>query len=191
MCIQAALAPLIGAFGGAGAAAATGATAAAGTAAAGTAAAGASLGSVLQTIGTVVSIGGALSQGAQAADAYQQQADQIAAQQAQEREIALVEDLRTRRRMRSQIAQQRAELGARGVSLDSPTALLLGDTAARELAFASQTVRSNAAARSQELSTSQRLSRSRAAGSVLTGRITAADRLLTAAPRIWPSLAGA
>lgn len=177
MCVPGLIAGLTGA--GAGAAAATGATAAAATA-----------GSLLQTVGTVLSIGGAIAQGVQARNAYEDQAKAIEVQRQEEQQIALVEDLRTRRAMRQQIAQQRAELGARGVSLDSPTAVLLGETAARELSFASQSVRSGASARSRELSSSARLARSRGASAMMTGTISGASRLLTAAPTLWPGLSG-
>lgn len=159
-----------------------------GGAAAGTAATGWTVGSVLSLAGTAASIGGSVLGAVQSSQAARTQADYLAQQSATERQLALVEDQRTRERMRAAIAQQRAELAGRGVSLDSPTAILLGRKAASEMSFASQSVRSTAAARQAELSVAEQGYRARATTALLTGGLSAAGDMLTRVPQLWPGL---
>lgn len=167
MCVAAALAPLIGAGG----------------VAAGAAGAGAGL---LSTIGTIVSIGGALMQGVQAKQASEVQAKLITQQAAQEAQLTTTADQRKREEFRLAGSQQMAELAARGVSLDSPTALFLGRTLAQEMAFDSQAIRSDGAARQAEMSNSAMMVRAQGQSAMLKGTLGAASGLLTAAPDLWP-----
>jgi hypothetical protein len=95
---------------------------------------------------------------------------------------------RTRAQFRTQIGRQTAELASRGVSLDSPTALLLGQAAGREMSFADQAIRAGAQARDIELSAAQATARARRTSSLLTGAADAAGAFLTRAPDIWPEL---
>lgn len=184
MCGPQALAFLgMGGAGAAGAATAAGATAAAGTVAAGTI--GSSLGLILQAAGTVMSVAGNLRAGREAQRAANEQAVVIAAQQQAEKQLNSVKDSRARGQMESAIAQQRAEIAARGIQLDSPTALLLGETAAQELSFESQSIRATGAARDAELGAEARLVRLRGAQNALTGRLSAVDSLLRAPPALW------
>ena len=74
------------------------------------------------------------------------------------------------------------------MSLDSPAAILLGQTAAQELSFESQAVRSTGAARDAELSAEARLVRAKGAEAMLKGTFSAAGTLLSAAPKLWPGL---
>lgn len=178
MCNPAFLAPLLG---GAGATAA-GATAAAGTAAA----AGAGIAGTLQTIGTIVSIGGAIAQGIGGLNAANEQAAAIADQRKTEAQLTITEDMRSRQKFMAQIEQQRAELAARGVQLDSVTAVSLGQTAAKEMSFGSQAIRAGGAARDRELSAAQKAAKAQGASSMLKGVFSAAGGLLTAAPDLWP-----
>lgn len=183
MCVPAiatALAPIFGT------ATAAGATAAAGTAAATGATAG--LASTLSTVGSLLSIGGTFAAGVQGARAARLQERAIADQAATEAQLAAVTDQRERAKFMSQIAQQRAELAARGVTLDSVTAVALGQTAAQELSFNSQANRSAAAATQAELSAEQRAARLTGITARLKGTLGAASELLTAAPDLWPSL---
>lgn len=154
----------------------------------GAAASGLTVGGALSGIGTLASVGGTLAQGAAEAGAARQNARFAERQARTERMLAGVEDERLRERMRGALAQQRSELAARGVSLDSPTAVLLGRNAAAEMSFASQSVRSGSAARSHELSAEARSYRARASSALLTGRLSAAAGILTRAPEIWPGL---
>lgn len=170
MCIPAALGLL-----GLGGATAAGATAGAAT-----------IGSTLSTIGTVVSIGGALAQGIAGMQAGKANAAAIDQQRRTEAQLSATEDQRRRLQMNSQIAQQRAELAGSGVTLDSVTAVMLGQTAAKEMSFESQTVRSGAQARDQELSSASRAARAEGTQSLLKGGFSAAGTLLKAAPDIWP-----
>ncbi len=169
---------LLGAVGLAGAGTAAGATAAAVSGA-----------SVLSTIGTIVSIGGALYQGIQGKQAAEQQAALIENQKVTEANLNATEDQRRREQFRVQFGQQRAELAARGVSLDSPTAMYLGRTAAQEMSFDSQATRSTGAARQQELTGGQMMARAQGQSSMLRGVFSAAGSLLTAAPDLWPGFA--
>lgn len=167
MCIPALL-PLIGAGG----ATAAGATAAAS----------------LASIGSLIGIAGTLYQGISGAAQYKAQAAEIDAQKITEAQLNATQDARQRQKMSSAIRQQAAELAARGVQLDSPTAVALGQTAAQELSFDSQAIRSGGMARQQELSGQKRLALANAASSKLKGIVGAAGSFLTAAPDIWPGL---
>lgn len=176
MCVFGLGAALTGLVGAGGAAAAGGATAAAST---------------LTTLGTIVSVGGSLLSGIQRAQAAKAEGQAIAQQAETEARISATQDQRERQQFMAAIAKQRAELAARGVSLDSVTAIALGQTAAQEMAFQSQATRQGGAARTAELSSAARAKRYERTGSVLRGVFSAADGLLTAAPDLWPSLKGA
>ncbi|AQS46549.1 hypothetical protein BMG03_01080 [Thioclava nitratireducens] len=191
MCNPAFLAPLFSTAGAtaAGATAAASLIPAAGSAAAATAGAAATGFSALQTIGTIASIGGTLYSGIAGAKAAQAQADAIGQQMETEKQLNAIEDNRRRKEMRSAIAQQRAELAARGVQLDSPTAIALGQAAGRELSFESQAVRSGGQAKQIELSSARRAALADKTNSWLRGTTSAAGKFLTAAPELWPGFA--
>lgn len=159
---------------------------AAGATAAGATAGAATVASTLQTIGTVVSIGGALAQGISGYNAAKDNVAAIEVQKQTEAKLTATKDQRTRAIMKGQIAQQRAELAARGVSLDSVTAIMLGQTAAKEMSFESQSIRSTGVARQTELTSAQSASRAEGFSSLLRGTTTAAGSFLNAAPDIWP-----
>lgn len=98
----------------------------AGVATAGGAAAGAAtIGGALQTIGAITAIGGSLYSGVQEQRNAKANVAAIEEQKATDWQMNAVEDSRTRRQFQSQIRQQSAELAARGIALDSPTARLL------------------------------------------------------------------
>ena len=166
----------LGALAGIGGATAAGATAAAG------------LAGTLSTIGTIIGIGGTLYQGIAGAQAGRAQAAEIEATRVTEAQLTATQDARQRAKMSSAIRQQSAELLARGVQLDSPTAVALGQTAAQELSFDSQAIRSGGVARDRELSGQKRLALASGKLSALKGKIGAAGQFLTAAPDIWPGL---
>jgi hypothetical protein len=186
MCLPAIGAAIGAAFGGGAAATAAGATAAAAT----TASAGWSLGSVLQIAGLATSVVGSVQQASAARETAKANAAYIDQQRRDQAQIAGVEDMRTRQQFRRAMGQQTAELAKRGIQLDSPTALLLGQTAAREMAFASESVRSGAQARDQELSVERQNLLARGQSDWLRGTLSGVGRLLTGAPDIWPELAG-
>lgn len=173
MCI-----PALGALVGLGGATAAGATAAAATGLAGT----------LQTLATIATIGGTVYQGISSYQAGKQQAAAIEAQAVTERQLTATQDARQRAKMSSEIRKQSAELLARGVSLDSPTAIALGQTAAQELSFDSQAIRSDGNARQTELSAQQRIARGEAVSGLLKGVVGGASQFLTSGPDVWPSL---
>lgn len=167
---------------GAGGATAAGATAAAATAG-GAAAAG---GSALAGIGTALATGGALLQGIMGLQAANAQKRALQQQADTEAQLTAVKDQRTRAQFMQAIAKQRAELAARNVTLDSPTAIALGQTAAQEMSFESQAIRSEGGARQAELSAAQRAAGWQGMSSVLRGTFSAAGSLLQAAPDLWP-----
>jgi len=167
---------------------AAGATAAATSAAAASSGLGLTLGSALQIAGLVASVGGALSQGNMTANAAAQQVDALQQRAGVERALTGVQDARSRAAFRSEIRRQSAELAARGIDLSSPTAIALGENAAREMTFESQAIRSGGAATQAELSSSARSVRARGRQAILTGRMNAAGSVLSAAPEIWPEL---
>lgn len=175
MCIPGAFAALTG-IGGAGTAAATGAAAFANT---------------LVKVGTLVSAGGSIISGIQGAKAASAQAGALEDQARTEAQLTATKDQRERREFMSLMARQRAELAARGVQLDSVTAVALGQSAAQEMAFQSQATRQAGSARQTELSAAGRAARAGRAGSLLKGIFSAADTVLTAAPDLWPGLKGA
>jgi hypothetical protein len=177
MCILGAGA-LLG-LGGAGAATAAGATAAATTTA-----------STLSTLATIASIGGTVFSGVNAYRSGREQAAAIENQAVTERALTATQDARQRAKMSSVIRQQTAELAARGVQMDSPTAVYLGQTAAQEMSFDSQAIRSDGAARQVELSTQAKLTRANATAGLWKGVIGGASEFLTAGPDIWPNLFG-
>lgn len=137
-------------------------------------------------LATTVSVGGALLQGVQGLVTSRANVAAIEQQKQTEAQLNAVEDRRTRKKFNTAIAQQRAELAARGVTLDSVTAVSLGQTAAQELSFESQRIRSEGVARQTELSNEQRQMRANGLSSILKGTFKAADTLLTAAPDLWP-----
>ena len=161
----------------------------AGTAAAGGAAAGAAtIGGTLSTLGTIASIGGTVLSGIQANSAAKASARAIEQQKVQERTLTSIKDQRARNDFQRQIQQQAAQIGARGFELDSPTAVFLGQTAAEELAFQSQSIRQTGAATQSELTSTQRNIRARGRRALSGAGFSAAGQLLTSAPELFPGL---
>jgi len=143
----------------------------------------------LAIIGLVTSVGGQVAQSVATNKAGQQNAALIAEQAATEAQLSAIKDERLRKQMAGQIAKQRLQLSGRGISLDSPQAVYLGQQAAEELSYASQSERSRGAARQAELSAAQRASIAQGRMGLLTGLTGAAGTALTGAQKIWPDLA--
>lgn len=169
------IATLLTAMGGAGGATAAGATA------------GAAVGT-LQTIGSVMAIGGSLYSGIAGYNASKEQTAQIAAQKQTEAELTAVKDQRSRQQFQSQIRKQFAEMVGRGVSLDSPTVVLLGQEAAREMSFESQAIRHEGGATQTELTHQQRIAKANGTKRLIGGVSGAASSFLKHAPNVWPEL---
>jgi len=129
-----------------------------------------------------------LAAGAAENRSQQKQASLLEKRAKTEAALSAIEDVRTRERYRAEISRQTAQLATKGVSLDSPTALLLAEDAGREKSFASQEVRARGAARGAELSASARAARARGRLAMFKGGLSAAGTLLEAAPDIWPGL---
>lgn len=162
--------------------AAAGATSAAG------AVAGASLGSILQVAGLAASVIGPMMQARQANAVAQAQAKAMERQRDDQMRLRAVEEDRTRREYARQIRQQASQFAARGVELDSPTAIYLGQTAAEEMVYAGQAVRQSAMAEGTELTNEAALARARGQSALMKGRFSAVGNLLTGAPKVWPEL---
>jgi len=137
----------------------------------------------------IIGAGGKLIQGVAANKAGQENAALIAEQAATEAQLSAIKDERLRKQMAGQIAKQRLQLSGRGISLDSPQAVYLGQQAAEELSYASQSERSRGAARQAELSAARRASIAQGRMGLLTGVLGAAGSALTDAQKIWPDLA--
>lgn len=159
------------------------------TAAGATAATAGSFGAGLAQLGTLVSIGGSLAQGFAANRAAKQNIALIEQQKQTERQLNAVQDQRERAKFSAAISKQAAELAARGVQLDSPTAIYLGQSAAQEMAFNSQSILSTGEARQAELTGEQQVLEARGQMSLLRGNLSAAGTWLNRKPDAWPGLA--
>lgn len=168
------------------AAALSGATAAGATA--GAATAGLTVGSALQTAGLVAAVAGPVVSGIQQRNALRAQADMVAAQREQQLRLNAIEAERTQRQFARQIRHQASQFAARGLDVGSPTAVFLGQTAAEEMAFATQSVRQTGQAQATELSNQQRMLNIQARQSLLSGSVRGASAFLTGAPALWPEL---
>lgn len=151
-------------------------------------AASAGIGATLANIGTLAAAGGSLLSGFQQASAAEAQARALEVQKREERSLTAIRNQRARDQFQGEIRTQAAQIGARGFSLDSPTAVFLGQTAAQELAFQSQSIRQDGRAVQRELSDSQRALRARARNSRTGGFFSAAGTVLRAGPDLFPEL---
>jgi hypothetical protein len=158
----------------------------AGAAGAGAAATGAV--GALQTLATVASIGGTIYSGISAYQTGKAQEAALTQQAETEARLTAAQDQRQRGKMQSVIRQQGAEIMARGIDLSSPTAVYLGQTAAQELSFDSQAIRSGGAARVAELSSQAKIARAGATAGLVRGAVGAASDFLTMGPDVWPGL---
>ena len=151
-------------------------------------AAGATVGAGLASLGTIASVGASIYAGISANRTARENARLTRDRMRTEATLTATKDNRERRKFQTQIAQQRAELIGRGVGLDSPSAVLLGQQAAQELAFGSQAIRAEGSATQAELSGQERLYQAQGRQALLSGVLTGAGNLLTKAPDVWPEL---
>ncbi len=108
----------------------------------------------------------------------------------QAREIGRYEEAKSRSRMDRLISQQRAQLSARGVRLDSASSQNLGHAAGVERAMEAQAVRFNAESQASSLNAEAQLAESRGQLGFLTGVANTASRTITSSLKLWPELAG-
>jgi len=177
------LATMLAAVGLGGGATAAGATAAGAAASAGT------FGASLAQLGTLVSIGGSLAQGYAANRAAKQNVALIEQQKQAEQQLNAVKDQRERAKFSAAISKQAAELAGRGLQLDSPTAIYLGQYAAQEMAFNSQSIQSTGQSTQVELTAQQQAAQATGQMSLLRGGLSAAGSWLNRKPDAWPGLA--
>jgi uncharacterized protein HemX len=149
---------------------------------------GATAGASLSSIGTALTIGGSLAQGIAGYQSARANRKLIAQQQESEKQLNAVNDQRERLQFMSSIRKQAAEIAARGLGLNSPTAVYLGQSAAREMSFQSQATQSSGQARQNELSAESTAYRSRAVQSLLRGSVSAAGAYLNRDRTAWPEL---
>lgn len=142
----------------------------------------------IAVIGLGMNAGGKLAQGIAGKKAGEENARLTHEQMATEAQLTAIQDTRLREKMRGQIEKQRLQLAGRGVNLSSPSSVFLGQKAAEELSYASQSLRSRGAARQAELAASARAARAKGNLALLTGTLGAAGAVVTAAPDIWPGL---
>ncbi|MBA85224.1 MAG: hypothetical protein CML69_10865 [Rhodobacteraceae bacterium] len=138
--------------------------------------------------GTLAQVGGLLVQGVSGYQAAKANSKLISEQKKTEAELNAVQDNRERSQFLSQIREQTAQQAARGVQLDSPTAIYLGQTAAKEMSFQSQATRSGGQAVQNQLTAEQSALRARGISSLLRGGFGAAGAYLNRNPDAWPEL---
>lgn len=107
----------------------------------------------------------------------------------QQAEIGRYEEQKSRSRMDRLIQQQRAQLSARGVRLDSVSAQRLGAEAAGERNVEAQARRFGTGSQVAALNTEAGLSERRGRLGFLTGVAGTAARTITGSLQLWPELA--
>jgi hypothetical protein len=110
---------------------------------------------------------------------------------AQMKEIGKANEAKARDRMSRLIAQQRAQIMTRGVRLDSPSALDLGQEAGQEAYTEAQAQRLNAQSRVAAKSNEAIIHDNTATTGLMNGIFGTAARGLTRALDLWPELQGA
>lgn len=112
------------------------------------------------------------------------------AEAAQAREIGRIKEQTSRDRMKVLRARQRGQLAARGVRLDSTTALQLGQDAGVEDFMEAQVQRYNTDSAATAKTNEGRLHEYRGQMGFLTGMANAGAKAMTGAVELWPGLAG-
>ena len=158
------------------------------TAAATTAATAGGFAATMAKLGTVVSAAGSVVSGVMGLSEAQNQAAALEDQRRRELAIGAIESSRIRGRYRGQIGQQTNQLAARGIRLDSPSAIYLAEQAAAEMTFDADSAMASRSARGLELSAAARSTRARGIQGMLRGTFNAGATLLDAAPELWPGL---
>jgi hypothetical protein len=143
------------------------------------------------TIGaTALSAGGQIVGGIQSRSIAAANARALRAQATREAELGAVRESQVRREYRQKAGLQRAQIAASGVTLDSLTSLDLGADLATQGFLDAQSARLDSQGRQTQLRNSARLARAEGAADLMRGVTGAAAGVLTAAPKLWPGLAG-
>ncbi|MDW3181775.1 hypothetical protein [Roseobacter sp.] len=145
----------------------------------------------IATAGLIVSGVAGLSSASQQRSIGKQNAAVARAEADQRAEIGRYEERKSRNRMDRLISQQRAQLSARGVRLDSASALRLGEEAAAERAIDASAARFNTDSQVNALNTEADLAERRGRLGFLRGVAGTASKSLTGSLQLWPELAGA
>lgn len=112
------------------------------------------------------------------------------AEAAREARLGALRESQVRREYRQRAGLQRAQLAASGVTLDSLTALDLGQDLGEQGFLDAQSARLDSAARRTGLRNEARLAETEGRSAMLRGATGAAGAVLTAAPVLWPGLRG-
>lgn len=108
----------------------------------------------------------------------------------QTKEIGRANEARARSRMDRLIARQRGQLAARGVRLDSASALDLGEEAAKESFMEAQSQRFNTKVRADAKTNEAIIHEANAKTAMTTGFLGTGARALGQSLDLWPGLAG-
>jgi len=141
--------------------------------------------------GLVLSGGSWLAQAQQQRSIGQYDAAVARNQAITQQEIGNVEEQRARSRMDRLISQQRGQLAARGVRLDSASALRLGQQSAEEASVEAAAQRFNTDQQVTALNSEAQLAEARGSVGFVSGLTRTAARSITGALQLWPELAGA
>ncbi len=143
---------------------------------------------VIQAIGMAASIGGTIYAGIAQQQQMQAQVQALEQQKEHARAIAAAEEQDALDGFGREIARQRGGIIAAGLTLDSPTAVYLGEQAAREMSYEAQSIRAKGQAQVGGISAEQSILKARGDQAVMGGLFGAAGKALTAAPDLWPEL---
>lgn len=135
-----------------------------------------------------VTIGSQVVGGIQQAQVHKANARMAQIEADQQRDIGRIEEMNARTRMDALISRQAGQLAARGIQLDSASALDLAEAAGREKFMEAQAARFNRESRATSLENESSLSSSYAGGAILGGASRAGATFMNAAPTIWPGL---
>lgn len=144
----------------------------------------------LAAAAVATSVGGSIVGGIQQRNMANANARIANAEAAREVQLGALRESAVRREYRQAAGMQRSQLAASGVTLDSLTSLDLGRDLGVQGFMDAQSSRLDTGARAMNLRNEARLSRAEGGMRLLGGFTSAASTALTAAPRLWPGLAG-
>lgn len=145
----------------------------------------------IATAGLVLSGVTGLAVASQQASIGKQNAATARTEAAQQAEIGRYQEQKSRSRMDRLIQRQRAQFSARGVRIDSASALRLGEEAAIERNIDAQAQRFGTKSQVDALNTEATLAQRRGRLGFLTGVAGTAANTITSSLQLWPGLAEA
>jgi hypothetical protein len=140
--------------------------------------------------GLALSAGGMVYQGIQQSQAAKQQGRALEYAADQERGAAQAEEWQMREATGRMLATQTAGLASAGVDLGSPSSTDLAYTSGRNAAYDMALNRYGRESQARLYGYQARATAAQGPGLMLAGGLSAAGRMLSAAPDIWPGLRG-